>query len=614
MCGIAGMIDWKNGAPEEIVCRRMQDTLRRRGPDQEGIWRDGPAALIHTRLCVVDIERGRQPFIGVGPDGGTYVLVYNGELYNTEALRRELSAAGHRFTGHSDTEVVLHGYMEWGEGCVEKFNGIFAFAVWEQRRERLFIARDRIGVKPFFYAERDGNFLFASEIKALLASGVIPPEIDQNGVLEVMLIGPGRTPGCGVFRGVKELEPGWCGMYDRSGLRLRRYWRLVDRENRDTFPETVERVRQLVTDAVQRQLVSDVPVCTFLSGGLDSSIISAIADRYFRERGQTLHTFSVTYKDNDKYFQAGKFQPNSDDAYIRIMAAALHGEHHIVELDSEEVARALYAAAEARDLPGMADVDSSLLLFCQEIKRHATVALSGECADEIFGGYPWYRDSTIREREGFPWAQSTDYRASFLRPEWLAGTDPFAFVDSRYRATVADADILPGTDPTDRRMKEMVQLNFSWFMQSLLDRKDRMSMDCGLEVRVPFCDYRIAEYLYTVPWRYKDFQGREKGLLREAMAGLLPEEILHRKKSPYPKTHHPVYLAAVERMLADVLANPAAPVFQIVRRPALEALLRGEGEDRANVPWYGQLMTRPQTIAWFVQLNHWLETYRIKLV
>ena len=614
MCAIAGWIDFLGRTRDrQEICGKMMETMVRRGPDQEGSYIEGPAALLHRRLCVVDPQGGRQPFV-IRRGGETYVLVYNGELYNTGELRRELESLGQKFTTNSDTEAVLRSYLQWGGECVNRLNGIFAFAVWEQRACRLFAARDRIGVKPFFYAQREGAFLFASELKTLLAHPAVEPRVDRQGILDVMLLGPGRTPGCGVFQGIRELEPGCCGYLTEEGFRTWRYWALEDRENRDSFQETAAKVRYLVTDAIRRQLVSDVPVCTFLSGGLDSSIISALADRYFRERGQRLKTFSVGYRDNEKYFTASKFQPNSDESYIQKMNDSLYAEHVDVILDSRDVAGALMEAVEARDLPGMADVDSSLLLFCREIKKEATVALSGECADEIFGGYPWYRDKDIREREGFPWAQSTDYRASFLKKEIVGEEDLRDFVDRRYQETCAMSSILPAVRGTERRMKEMVNLNFRWFMQTLLDRKDRMSMYSGLEVRVPFCDYRIAEYLYTVPWEHKDYKGREKGLLREAVQGLLPQEVLWRKKSPYPKTHHPVYLETVSRMLRQVLTEPGAPILDIVRREALEELLAGEGGTPGGVPWYGQLMTRPQTIAYMIQVNHWLKQYGVILV
>lgn len=383
MCAIAGMIDWEHDLEVQRGCfEQMQQVLHRRGPDQRGLYIASPAALVHARLSIVDPENGKQP-MHLRQGENELVLIYNGELYNTPELRADLQTLGHTFRGHSDTEVLLHAYAQWGGDCVERLNGIFAFAVWEAGSQRLFLARDRIGVKPLFYTLQNNRLLFASEIKALFAHPALQPEIDSHSVAELMLIGPGRTPGYGVFRGIEEVLPAHCGYYSKNGgLQLRQYWRMEDHPHEETFDQTVEHVRALVTDAIQRQLVSDVPVGTFLSGGLDSSIISSVADRYFYERGQQLQTFSIEYKDNAKYFKASKFQPNSDDAFIAQMNAYLHAKHRTVVIDTDELVDALYEAVQARDLPGMADVDASLLLACREIKQHVSVALSGECADE----------------------------------------------------------------------------------------------------------------------------------------------------------------------------------------------------------------------------------------
>lgn len=609
MCGIAGAVSYYcNIQDEKNRFLQMQKVLEPRGPDACGAYFCEDAALLHTRLAVIDLKNGAQPMQMEYCDNH-YTVVYNGELYNTEEIRQELLACGHTFSGHSDTEVLLKAYIAWRERCVERFNGIFAFAVWDEEKKSLFMARDRIGVKPLFFAKTDKYFLFASEIKAILASKLIKPELTKEGISEIMLIGPGRTPGYGVFQNISELSPAHYAYLTREGFHIKRYWELRDAPCTDSFEQAVDKVRYLVADAITRQLVSDVPVCTFLSGGLDSSIISSVADRYFHARGEQLHTFTVGYKNNDRYFKASKFQPNSDSQFVGIMNTYLHAQNHLVELDTDALVQALYAAVDARDLPGMADVDSSLLLFCREIKKQGTVALSGECADEIFGGYPWYRDQTIRMTDGFPWAQSTKYRMSFLNADLAKQIDAENYVYAKYADTLRRTDKIQGLSDTESRMKEMMKLNLEWFMQTLLDRKDRMSMACGLEVRVPFCDYRIAEYLYTVPWEYKDYKHYEKGLLREAVKDLLPEEILWRKKSPYPKTHNPAYLAAVRRELQKVLDNPQAPIFSLVKRTALQALMTADVQE----PWYGQLMTTPQTVAYFVQMNYWLEKYHIQI-
>ena len=606
MCGIAGMVGLE--AAEEIL-HRMLTSMAPRGPDGQGIYQDQKCILLHRRLAIIDPARGRQP-MAYARGKELYVLVYNGELYNTETLRQELHSLGHRFEGHSDTEVVLHAFVQWGEGCVHKFNGIFAFALWEEHTGRLFLARDRIGVKPLFYCQQDGKLLFASEIKTILCHGWVKPELDREGAAQLLLLGPGRLPGSGIFHKIREVEPGCCGWFREGTLQLHRYWQLTDREHRDTFEETVESVRYLVTDAIRAQMVSDVPIGTFLSGGLDSSIITAVCAEEMKKKGENLRTFSVDYQGNDRYFQPGKFQPNSDADFIRVMREHLGTIHRDVLLSAGQLSEALEEATIARDLPGMADVDFSLLLFCREIRRDVKVALSGECADEIFGGYPWYRDPEVRAMEGFPWAQNTQQRLALLAPVVADGLNAGDFVMDAYRDTIRSSDILPDTSATERRMKEMVNLNFRWFMQTLLDRKDRMSMYSGLEVRVPFCDYRIAEYLYGIPWEMKDYRGREKGLLRKAVEGLLPETVLYRKKSPYPKTFDPVYEDLMSVRLTKILEDPNAPVHYLVNRKGVSELLAGE----QKWPWYGQLMRRPQTMAYFVQLDFWLRQYRVEFL
>ena len=606
MCAIAGILDLQ---ADEAVIRHMLKTMARRGPDASDCFVKGPCALLHARLAVIDPAGGAQPMTAA-QGGEVYTIVYNGELYNTSELRRELEGLGHVFTGHSDTEVLLHGYMQWGEDVLPKCNGIFAFAVWEQEAKGLFLARDRMGVKPLFYKLHNGGLLFASELKTILTYPTVRPELDEQGAAEVLLLGPGRTPDSGVFRGVQAMEPGCCGYYREGKLTIRRYWQLRDREHRENFEETAEIVRSLVMDAILRQTVSDVPIGTFLSGGLDSSLITAICAREMAGRGKQLTTFSVDYVDNDKYFVPNKFQPNADGYYIRLMQSALHTNHHWYVLSPQELVDALEDATLARDLPGMADVDFSLLAFCKKIKEQVTVALSGECADEIFGGYPWYRDPQVRDQDGFPWAQNTAQRCRLMSPALGEKIDGESYVRQRYLDTCRHSDILPGTSDQERRMKEMVNLNQNWFMQTLLDRKDRMSMYSGLEVRVPFCDHRIAEYLYGVPWEFKDHRGKEKGLLRYAMEAYLPQEVLWRKKSPYPKTFDPQYLELVSARLEDLLRQKDAPLFSLVSKEEVYNILRQD----APWPWYGQLMRRPQTIAYLLQLNTWLQAYHIELL
>lgn len=602
MCSISGEINYNYNDLKRSYHIDMLKCLKHRGPDQDGIYYAQNACLIHTRLSVVDVEKGIQPMAY-----NKFTIVYNGELYNTDEIRQDLFKDGYTFESHSDTEVLIKAYDNWGENMMSRLNGIFAFAIFDEVNKKLFFARDMLGVKPLFYAFADGGFVFASEIKALLKHPAIKPQIDKNSIAEIMLIGPARTSGYGIFKDIHEVKPGYFGYYSKNGFELHNYYRVKDELYKLSFEETVKKVKDLVVDSVERQLISDVPLCTFLSGGLDSSIITSVASRKYKENGSVLNTFSVDYIDNNKYFKSSKFQPDSDDEYIDIMSKYLGTNHTKIIIETKDLINALFDAVDARDLPAFADIDASLLLFCKEVKKYATVALSGECADEIFGGYPWFRDENISSIKGFPWAQSTDYRAEFIKDEF--NIDGRSYVENRYLKTVEMSSKIKGLTEKEVKMKEMINLNMDWFMQTLLDRKDRMSMYNGLEVRVPFCDKRIAQMMYTVPWEYKNYKNREKGLLRYAMQDYLPENIAWRKKSPYPKTHNPAFLQEVADILYDIINTTNAPLLDIVRKEKLEELLKTERSE----PWYGQLMTTPQTIAYFVQINYWMEKYNVEI-
>ena len=464
MCGIAGQIGYEEDMRRMSgVMTQMSEVLAPRGPDASGIYCDESAFLVHRRLIVIDPENGAQPM-----RYGDCTLVYNGELYNTAELRRELERRGAEFEGHSDTEVVLRAYIEYGERCVEMFNGIFAFAVWDSRRKSLFLARDRIGVKPLFYSMTRDGIVFASEIKALLKHPAVKPVVTAEGAAEIMLIGPAKPTGSGVFRDIKEIPAAHCAELTREGFTLRRYWSLKAQPHTENFTETSAHVRELITDAVKRQLVSDVPLCCFLSGGLDSSVISAIAAKEFEKQGKRLSTWSIDYKFNHQNFRASSFQPDEDAPWIVKMAEFIGSEHTNVELDTEELADALEASTIARDLPGMADVDSSLYLFCREIRKKFPVALSGECADEIFGGYPWYHRKEVLFYDGFPWSTAVPERAALMKCPMTA-CEAEEFVRKSYDRCIEQTDYLDADSPTARRMREMFLLNLDYFMATLLD-------------------------------------------------------------------------------------------------------------------------------------------------
>jgi len=615
MCGIAGWIDWNTDLTKHpTIIENMTETLKPRGPDAAGTWITSHCALGHRRLSVIDPENGKQPMIRK-VNGYSFVIVYNGELYNAPELRSELQSRGHPFTTSCDTEVLLNAYIEWGPDCLDRLNGIFAFGVWNDKEQSLFLARDRVGVKPLFYTQDNkGMYLFGSELKTILAHPQIKASVGREGLAEIFAIGPARTPGHGIYNHVSELKPGHCLRIDRSGLQIRTYWQLVSREHEDNLETTTIHVKALLQDTVERQLVSDVPICSLLSGGLDSSALTAIASEYYKSRQLgSLHTYSVDYVDNDKHFKANAFQPNADAPWIQRMSAYTGSIHHDIAFDTPELVEALNDVVHARDLPGMADVDASLLLFCREIKKGATVAISGEAADEIFGGYPWFHREETLLASTFPWALGTKDRINLFSEDFNAWIKPSEYVANRYEEALAEVPRLSSENATEDRMREMSYMNITRFMPTLLDRKDRMSMAAGLEVRVPFCDHRLIEYVWNIPWEMKNTGNRAKGILRQALEDILPYEILTRQKSPYPKTHNPNYLVAMKTRVLDILDDPQSPILPFIDIKKIRKLASLDAAE-FNLPWFGQLMTGPQLFAYLYQINYWLREYKITVL
>lgn len=609
MCGIAGWLDQKRNMEElGAELSAMSESLRKRGPDEHGEYIKRHFALLHRRLSVIDPQNGQQPMSTLY-DGEKYTIVYNGELYNTEELREELRQAGFGFGTRSDTEVLLKAYCYYKEDCAKKLNGIFAFAVLEECSGRLFLCRDRVGVKPLFYHTYHDGIIFGSEIKAILSSGMVAPTVGEEGLYELFFLGPARTPGNGIFKGISELLPGEYAVYEDGRLHKTRYYRLTAHEHEEDEIQTIEKTRYLLTDAIQRQLVSDVPMCFFLSGGLDSSLICQTAANSEKYRHQMIDTYSVEYAENQQYFQRSLFQPNADYEYIGMMVQSTGSRHHEIVLDNEKVVEALYPSVRARDLPGYVDIDSSLLLFCKEIKKRFTVALSGECADELFGGYPWYHNQDILFEDCFPWSREQDIRRQVLKKGILPRGEEY--VREKYLDTLKEADSLKSDSKVDKRMREMFALNYYWFMQCLLERKDRCSMWSGLEVRVPFCDARLVDFAYNMPWELKAYSGREKGIIRKAFEDILPKEIVYRKKSPYPKTHHPVYMKLCADKVREILADRSRKINSLISAEGVEEII--EHPDSLRSPWYGQLMKAPQILAYLIELDDWLENYHVTI-
>ena len=607
MCGIACWFDEFGDLRDKVnIIDEMRNSLISRGPDEEGTEVDINIALMHRRLTIIDAENGKQP-LSYQLGENKYTIVYNGELYNTDEIRNELLLSGYDFRGYSDTEAVLLSYLHWGEKCLDRLNGIFAFAIYDYNEKSIFFARDRIGVKPLFFYKYDSGIIIASEMKAILKNPIVKPVIDKEGLYELFWLAPGKTQGTGIFKGIKELKNGEYGFYKNNNIKINRYYRVTAHEHTDNEKETIDKTRFLVIDSIKRQLVSDVPVCCFLSGGLDSSTICAVASEVFKQKGEQLTTFSVDYVDNDKFFKRSSFQPTPDSEFIGVMVDFIGSKHNNIVLDNILLGEALEDAVRARDLPSMSDIDSSMLLFSKEIKKEFSVALSGECADEIFGGYPWYHNESILFEENFPWARSLDVRGNILKKGLLS--DGADYVRDRYNSTVNDTDYLPTDSPKEKRMREMFMLNFNWFMQNLLDRKDRMTMYNGLEVRVPFCDYRLVDYAYNMPWKFKAYNNREKGIVRKCLEGILPNDILWRKKSPYPKTHSPSYFKYVKDRVNKIFEDKSSIITELLDYRNIVDMM----DNDINVMWYGQLMKTPQVLGYIVQLDYWFRQYNVQI-
>ncbi|MFJ9785267.1 asparagine synthase (glutamine-hydrolyzing) [Amycolatopsis sp. NPDC101161] len=571
MCGIAGWVSYDADLTRrQEVVDAMTATMSCRGPDDEGTWVRTHVALGHRRLAIIDLPGGRQP-MSVRTPNGDVAMVYSGEAYNFTELKDELTKLGHQWETDSDTEVVLHGYLQWGDEVVDHLNGMYAFAIWDERDDRLVMIRDRMGIKPFYYYPTRDGVLFGSEPKAILANPLAKKVVDLDGFRE--LAGFTKRPGWSLWKDMEEVQPGTIVTVSREGIKTRTYWKLDAKRHTDDQETTVARVRELMTDIVNRQLVADVPRCVLLSGGLDSSAVTGLAAARLAEQGEQLRTFSVDFFGQEENFKPDEMRDTADSPFVRDVASLVNSAHEDVmlnpgDLTDPEVRRAVLRA---RDIPaGLGDMDTSLYLLFKAIRGQSTVALSGESADEVFGGYRWFHDEKAVNADTFPWlafrTSMMDERASLYTPELVKSLDVESYVADQYSSAVAAVEHLDGESALEARMRTICNLHLTRFVRMLLDRKDRASMAVGLEVRVPFCDHRLVEYVYNTPWSLKTFDGREKSLLRHATSHVLPESVAQRVKSPYPSTQDPGYAAALQQQVKEVLAEPKHEVFGLVDR------------------------------------------------
>lgn len=612
MCGIAGFYQSSfNYLKDEVWpdrLNKMKKSLSHRGPDDNDIYLSKHIGLAHTRLSIIDLKSGHQP-MKTCYNGHRGTICYNGEIYNYQKLKAVLQSRGAHFNTDSDTEVILMGYLMYGASFFQSLNGIFAFAIYDEDTDELIIARDHLGVKPLFYQEMATSFVFGSEPKALFAYGILP-RLNADSFREVLGLGPAKTPGNGVYVNMKELLGGSYMIVKHSATgdcyttETHFFWKLTARENTDSYNDAIYTTSFLINDSIKQQMISDIPICTFLSGGLDSSLVSAICAKNLSYDNKTLTTFSFDFLNNHSNFKANSFQSSEDRPFVDIMKNHIKSNHYYLECNNEIQADFLLKAVDARDFPCMADVESSLLYFCSLVSKKIKVALTGECADEIFGGYPWFHNPDMMNKGNFPWSYDFDARCIFLSNELKAHLDLEGYSKAAYTSTINAAPLLTSDLVEDAHYRKVTYLNIQWFMQTLLSRMDRTSMYSGLEARVPFADYRILEYVYNLPWEYRCRNNIHKNLLVETGKSLLPNEILFRKKSPYPKTYDPAYEQLLSSRLRDVLSDMNSPLYDLIDVKKVYAFL--DAPKDYGKPWYGQLMAGPQMIGYFLQLDYWL--------
>ncbi|HEX6871582.1 MAG TPA: asparagine synthase (glutamine-hydrolyzing) [Micromonosporaceae bacterium] len=606
MCGIAGLVDFdRDVRTARPLLQAMTDTMSCRGPDDEGLWLDAHVGFGHRRLAVIDIEGGRQPMVADTEGRAMAVLTYSGEIYNFRELREELVGYGHHFRTRSDTEVVLRAYLQWGESFVDHLNGMYAFGIWDAREERLILVRDRMGIKPLYYSPQPHGVLFGSEPKAILAHPDADHTIDEAGIRE--LFGDVKAPGAAVFRNMPELRPAHVLIADRDGIRVRRYWGFEAREHEHDQARTIATVRGLLEDIVDRQIISDVPLCTLLSGGLDSSTLTALAARSLAPQGQRVRSFAVDFVDHVENFTPDVIHPVPDAPYVDAVAAHVNAEHRHIVLDSHDMTGAdvRHAVVKALDWPTfLGSMDISLYLLFKAIREHSTVALTGESADELFGGYPWFHFPVYTQSGTLPWTLAHNLGVPTLFGPLFSRIDLLNYQRDQLRQAFSEVPRMPGEEGHPRRMREFTHYFLTRFLRVLLDRKDRLSMAVGLEVRVPFCDHRLMEYVYNVPWAFKSFDGKEKSLLRAAVSDLLPQVVLDRPKSGYPVSQDPAYDRTIREELAKLLVDDHPPVEPLLH-PAVVRAIRKD-------PLAANDLTRIE-VDQALHLNDWLVFNNVRL-
>lgn len=589
----------------EQIADQMLKSLSHRGPD--GAYRmSSPDGILMGNLLITD-ESGSTivPTQGKGALSHLYITMEDG-IYNYDQLCSQLEGQNISTKNLSHPEILLYLYHLYGERFATILQGGFAIAIADTRLHKVVLFRDPLGVKPLFYHHEKERFLFASEIKGLLACPGVKATMDIQGMHQVFSLGPAHVPGTTMYQDIYEVRPGRCITYTRQGLSESTFWHLQATRHEENYEETIKHAGYLLTDAIHRQFHSEASPCCLLSGGLDSSLITALAENESKEK---LKTFSFDFTDSSTYFSANSFQPSLDRPYVIQMAGHFHTDHTFLECSAKTQASYLSQAVIAQDGPCMADIASSLIYFCSQVAKHSKVAFTGECADELFCGYPWYHRKEMQDANTFPWAMDLSPRKMLLKDSFLDKLQMDAYVKNVYENCCNQVSYLPEDTAANRNHRRLFVLTTQFFMQTLVDRMDRAAAITGIQAICPFCDTRLAEYLYNVPWEMKAKDGEVKHVLREIAKPLLPDSITQRKKSPYPKNYNPQYEQILCQEMLHILQHPGHPIRDFLD-PEKTIQFCHAAKDYGK-PWYGQLMAGPQLLAYYLQTDFWLRHYHV---
>lgn len=529
----------------------------------------------------------------------SYQIACDGEIYNLHTLYQQLKSEYP--LKEVMEEVIFFAWYKWGDDAYQHLEGAYSFAIVDD--ESCMVIKDPLGLRPIFYCAYQKHIYISNSIKTIMEESSIPLIVTREGILNLFSFGPGIPEDQTLYSGIKALPMGCRMQIEHHDIHVENYYRLPIYQHVDSLEQTI----QTIHDLLEQSILAQMPDChaNFLSGGLDSSIITSVCAKH----DHNWRTYSLDYEGNKENFIKNDFQTSMDNAFIEEMIARFRCQHKYLEIDQSTLASLLEEAMFARDHPGMADIDASLLWLCQQVADDESIILSGECSDEIFGGYPWFYREDLATPGSFPWLRYFDHRIELLHED-LRDLPFQDHIQQQYQKSVEQIRFLPTDTIEDRHARIQTNLCLHWFMQTLVTRQVCEGDRANMNIRAPFANVKLLEYVYNIPWKMKFYDQQEKGILRKAFEQDLPANICWRKKNPFPKTHNPVYADIIAGMLKERVEDPSSPLHILFNKEKLWELIETKGASY-TLPWYGQLMSGPQLLAYLYQIDRWINKYQI---